>query len=110
MKKPINFVGICGSMTSRKRVRRSLCGYSKSFSYVASVTFGVIVLCASYAAHDEAGQHLTPASVHVSGYYRVDTTWMSTIADLLADVCMMRPTSLRAPFVCCLCWSASASL
>ena len=40
------------------------------FFHVAAITLGVFTFCASYAAYHEAGEHLTPATVHVSGYYR----------------------------------------
>ena len=39
--------------------------------HVASIALGVFIFIASYGAYHEAGEHLTAASVHVSGWCRV---------------------------------------
>ena len=46
--------------------------------HVAAIVSGVILFIFSHAADDEAGRHLTPASVHVSGYYRRDGTYINS--------------------------------
>jgi len=44
--------------------------------YLAVLGIGIWIFCASHDSYCVAGSHLTPASVHVSGYYRRDGTYV----------------------------------
>lgn len=45
--------------------------------HIIIVAAGVTIFVFSYAAYREAGKHLTPASVHVSGYHHRDGSYVS---------------------------------
>src|ERR1035441_3901629 len=44
--------------------------------YLAVLAAGIWIYCASHDSYCEAGTHLTPASIHVSGYYHRDGSYV----------------------------------
>ena len=63
-------------MPCPSKIKILLYRFSKSKVYII-LPICVVICLASLYFYIEAGQHLTPYSVHVRGYYRSDGTYVS---------------------------------